>query len=559
MTEHFKSVLVSDEMPARLRRNGERKDFVAGGILLAAILLFVGTGSTAISSILQSATGNGQHTNNILGMAVILNVAIILFGWRRYRDLEIEVELHAAAEQRARQLANTNPLTGFYNRRSIAHTASRMIEKAMNTDKSVAVFMLDLDQYKTVNDVYDHAAGDAVLQVAAERIKSIMPASTLKARLGGDEFVCVFLFDLLEVGIVETLAEKIVQSMAQPINTEQVHVSVSTSLGLAKLEDGAETIDALMRRANIAMYSAKDQSRNCYAWFSAAMERELHARNALEQGIRGGIPAGEFEPYFEQQVDLVTGDLIGFEMLARWRSPIHGVVSPEIFIPIAEESGLIADLSMAVMRSALDEARYWDPSLTLSVNISPAQLKDTWLAQKIVKLLVETGYPAHRLEIEITESSLFENLGLAKSIIGSLKNQGIQISLDDFGTGYSSLAHLRALPFDCIKIDRSFVSSMNANSDSIAIVGAILRLGESLNMPITAEGIEDEATVQQLIALGCAKGQGYHYGRPLTIAQTRVLLGERGLMGNAPALPEDDDMVSVIGTRDYAGFLRRAG
>jgi len=314
-----------------------------------------------------------------------------------------------------------------------------------------------------------------------------------------------------------------------------------------------------MRRANIAMYSAKDQGRNCYAWFSAAMERELHARNALEQGIRGGIPAGEFEPYFEQQVDLVTGDLIGFEMLARWRSPIHGVVSPEIFIPIAEESGLIADLSMAVMRSALDEARYWDPSLTLSVNISPTQLKDPWLAQKIVKLLVETGYPAHRLEIEITESSLFENLGLAKSIIGSLKNQGIQISLDDFGTGYSSLAHLRALPFDCIKIDRSFVSSMNANSDSIAIVGAILRLGESLNMPITAEGIEDEATVQQLIALGCAKGQGYHYGRPLTIAQTRVLLGERGLMGNAPALPEDDDMVSVIGTRDYAGFLRRAG
>jgi EAL domain-containing protein (putative c-di-GMP-specific phosphodiesterase class I) len=181
-------------------------------------------------------------------------------------------------------------------------------------------------------------------------------------------------------------------------------------------------------------------------------------------------------PFFEQQIDLSTGSLHGFEMLARWQHPERGIVPPDEFIGVAEECGLISDLSLSVMRQAFEEARGWDPALTLSVNISPTQLKDPWLAQRIVKLLVETGFPAERLEVEITESSLFENLGLAQSIVGSLKNQGIRLALDDFGTGYSSLAHLRALPFDRIKIDRSFVTSINDNPESAAIVNAITRL-----------------------------------------------------------------------------------
>ena len=217
-------------------------------------------------------------------------------------------------------------------------------------------------------------------------------------------------------------------------------------------------------------------------------------------------------------------------MLARWEHPKHGLISPETFIPIAEDTGMIADLSLAVMRVALAEARSWDASLSISVNISPSQLKDPWLAQKIVKLLAETRFPAARLEVEITETSLFENLALAQSIVGSLKNQGIRLALDDFGTGYSSLAHLRALPFDRIKIDKSFVSSILQNSESAAIVNAIARLGDSLGLPVTAEGIEDAAIEERLRQLGCHKGQGWHYGRPTSIPATRTLLAERNLL-----------------------------
>ena len=292
-----------------------------------------------------------------------------------------------------------------------------------------------------------------------------------------------------------------------------------------------------MRRADIAMYAAKKAGRNRAIWFDSSMERELQARNLIEAGLRTGIPLGQIVPYYEQQIDLVTGQIIGFEVLARWEHPTRGLIPPDMFIPIAEESGMIGDLSLSVMRQAFEEARGWDPELTLSVNISPAQLKDPWLAQKIVKLLVETGYPAHRLEIEITESALFDNLGLAQSIVGSLKNQGIRLALDDFGTGYSSLAHLRALPFDRIKIDKSFVMSMVDNSESAAIVTAITRLGDSLNLPITAEGIEDATIVERLMAIGCNKGQGFHYGRPIPIKQVRKLLADNCLLpsGRAPS------------------------
>jgi EAL domain-containing protein (putative c-di-GMP-specific phosphodiesterase class I) len=281
------------------------------------------------------------------------------------------------------------------------------------------------------------------------------------------------------------------------------------------------------------MHAAKAAGRGRHAWFDTTMERELVSRNMIEAGLREGIPLGQFVPYYEPQVDLESGNLIGFEVLARWEHPTRGVIPPDTFIPVAEECGLIADMSVSVMRRAFMEARDWDPSITLSVNISPAQLKDPWLAQKVVKLLVETGYPANRLEIEITESSLFQNLALAQSIVGSLKNQGIRLALDDFGTGYSSLAHLRALPFDRIKIDKSFVTAMNRDPESMAIVDAISKLGESLNLPITAEGIEDQAIYDRLRAMGLHKGQGWHFGKPMTVAATRRMLAEKGLLPSA--------------------------
>jgi predicted signal transduction protein with EAL and GGDEF domain len=373
----------------------------------------------------------------------------------------------------------------------------------------------------------------------SKEIARILPPAALLARLGSDEFAAAFLCDASNPAMVHSVADHVVSRLGQPMEIEGVHIHISATVGISRSDHDCTNVDALMRRADIAMHVAKKQGRNRAAWFDASMERELHSRNAVESGLRIGIPLGQIVPYYEQQIDLRSGRLHGFEVLARWEHPKQGLIPPDSFIPVAEECGLIGDLSMSVMRQAFEEAKNWDKELTLSVNISPAQLKDPWLAQKIVKLLVETGYPPNRLEIEITESSLFENLGLAQSIVGSLKNQGIQLSLDDFGTGYSSLAHLRALPFDRIKIDKSFVSSINTNSESAAIVNAIIGLGESLNLPVTAEGIEDASIETRLRELGCQKGQGWYFGKPMPVTQVRKLLADKVLLPAVRA-PEPD-------------------
>ena len=442
--------------------------------------------------------------------------------------------VRSAAEERAQQLAARDPLTGFLNRRSFPDEGGAMFIRAERQNKAMALLMLDLDHFKTVNDMHGHAVGDALLRHVAEEIAAAMPSVAVVARFGGDEFAVGFQFEPGHPDTVDRIAERLVSRLAQPFTTDGLQLHVSASVGIARSDFDCSGVEALLRSADIAMYAAKKSGRNRYAWFDQSMEREMKARNELESGLRLAIPRGEIVPYFEQQVDLTTGRLHGFEVLARWDHPTRGLVSPEVFIPIAEETGMIAELSLAVMRQAFDAARDWDHALTLSINISPWQLRDPWLAQKIIKTLTETGFPASRLEIEITESALFENLALAQSIVGSLKNQGVQVALDDFGTGYSSLAHLRALPFDRIKIDRSFVTSINENAESAAIVNAITRLGDSLNLPITAEGIEDAAIEERLRALGCSKGQGWLYGRPLSAANARRHLADKRLLRIAP-------------------------
>jgi diguanylate cyclase (GGDEF)-like protein len=507
-----------------------QRDIVTGGIVVAAIIMFVGTGTSVLTSTINMIIGVGGGVDNTLTVALLLNIALMLFGWRRYKDLTNEVAERKAAEERAQVLALRDPLTGFHNRRSLAENGAELLAKAIRRQKSLAMLVLDLDNFKNVNDVHGHAIGDALIRAVAAEVAGLMPPNSLAARLGGDEFACAFVFDTANPDIVERVAEAIVARLSQPFDADGVFAHISVSVGIAHGAADCETIDALTRRADIAMYEAKHQGRNRFAWFDASMEQSLQARNEVESGMRVGIPRGEFVPYFEQQIDLTTGRLGGFEVLARWDHPTRGLVPPDSFIPVAEETGMIADLSMSVVRQALEEAKTWDPSLIISVNISPSQLKDPWLAQKVVKLLVETGFPANRLEIEITETSLFENLALAQSIVGSLKNQGIRLALDDFGTGYSSLAHLRALPFDRIKIDKSFVTSILENAESAAIVNAITRLGDSLGLPVTAEGIEDAQIEERLRQLGCHKGQGWHFGRPASIAQTRTLLAERNLL-----------------------------
>lgn len=535
-----------------------QKDIFTGAVVIAAIIMFVGTGTSVLTSTVDLVVGAGGGSDRTLTIALILNIALILFGWRRYNDLSREVEERKAAEERARTLALRDPLTGFHNRRSLTENGAEMLSKATRRDKALAMLMLDLDHFKNINDMHGHAIGDALLRAVAAEIAKLMPPNSLSARLGGDEFACTFVFDLGNRDVVDRVAEAIVTRLSQPFDAEGIFTHISVSLGIAHSANDCDNIDALMRRADIAMYAAKHQGRNRTAWFDASMEQALQQRNDTESGMRNGIPRGEFVPYFEQQIDLTTGRLGGLEMLARWDHPTRGIILPDNFISIAEETGMIADLSVSVMRQAMLEAKGWDPSLIISVNISPAQLKDPWLAQKIVKLLVETGFPANRLEIEITESSLFENLALAQSIVGSLKNQGIRLALDDFGTGYSSLAHLRALPFDRIKIDKSFVLSIIDNPESAAIVNAITRLGDSLGLSVTAEGIEDAAIEERLRQLGCHKGQGWHFGKPMSIGQTRMLLAERNLLPSMRAEMREIDSADPVPI-SMSGNLRKLG
>jgi EAL domain-containing protein (putative c-di-GMP-specific phosphodiesterase class I) len=269
------------------------------------------------------------------------------------------------------------------------------------------------------------------------------------------------------------------------------------------------------------------------------MEQELLDRTRLEDAIRDGIAAGEFVPYYQPQIDLETGKLTAFEVLARWHSPTKGLIEPAEFMTVAEGSGLIAELSMSVMKQAFEEARPWPAELRIAVNISPVQFRDSQLAERILKLLTETNFPPSRLEVEITETSFLEDRDTALTIVESLKNVGVTISLDDFGTGYASLSQLQSLPFDRIKIDKSFVSSLVADAQSDAIVSTILSLGRALKLPITAEGIEDNGTRERLQRLGCSDGQGWLFGKAVSGEVVRASLGIDTNQGSSAPHPSD--------------------
>jgi EAL domain-containing protein (putative c-di-GMP-specific phosphodiesterase class I) len=261
----------------------------------------------------------------------------------------------------------------------------------------------------------------------------------------------------------------------------------------------------------------------------------LVAHSEIEQGIRHALEHDEFVPFFEPQINLETGEIVGFEVLARWVHPLRGTILPDVFIPVAEEMELIGRLSEKVIADALTQAADWDPSIKISVNISPVQLTDAWLAQRIVRLLTEVGFPPERLVVEITESSLVSDIDLARSIVTSLKNQGVRLALDDFGTGFSSLSHLRSLPFDVIKVDRSFVANIHSNPESAAIIRAVTTLAEALKVPVCVEGIETEAAHAAVLGLGCAVGQGWYFGKPMSGEDAAQMLEERHRSG--PDLP----------------------
>ncbi|APG62780.1 GGDEF-domain containing protein [Sphingorhabdus lutea] len=508
----------------------EANKLLYNGLMIAALILFVGVGGSVGTDMVRGYIGSSRGADQAMVTALILNIALIMLVWRRTMSLRDEVVVYKQAEIRAQHMAITDPLTNLYNRRVIKEKTHELSLRASRRGKTISFLMLDLDGFKKINDLYGHDSGDQLLREVAERMRETLPPSSVIARLGGDEFGMSIVFEPEFPETIDRIAEDLIEALARPIMIDGNAQNITASIGISRPDLDCASIDMLIRRADIALYAAKKNGRNGYCWFESGMEIELRTRNSLETDIREGIANDEFVPFFEQQIDLATGEIVGFEMLARWVSPIRGLISPDEFIPVAEETGMIDELSLNVIKKALIEAKNWHPDLSISVNISPVQLRDPWLAQKIVKLLVETGFPADRLEVEITETSLFKNLSLAQSIVGSLKNQNIKIALDDFGTGFSSLAHLRALPFDRIKIDRSFITSMNDNAESKAIVSAITGLGKSLTVPITAEGIEDGDMIPALVEIGCSKGQGWHFGRPMNITDVRNLLSSKDLL-----------------------------
>jgi diguanylate cyclase (GGDEF)-like protein len=515
------------------------RDVIALGIAVAAVILLIGTGGAVLPKALAAVVANGTKPDVLLVNAVLLNVALIIFGWRRYRELTREISERRRAEERAHLLAATDPLTQCLNRRSMVVEINALRARAAARGEAIVYCMMDLDNFKQINDMHGHTTGDAVLVMLCERVRALLPHEARLARLGGDEFAFVMPYAAGHADRVDDFVIRLFERISHPFQLPEVTIDLTMSIGLAADHDAegkvGEVVDAaaLMHRADMALYHAKKKGRNRYFWFECGMEHELRFRNQLEIGIRQGLAHGEFVPFYEQQIDVQSGDLVGFEMLARWRSPKLGLISPEIFVPIAEEIGLITELSEKLMELAFADAREWDDRLTLSINISPVQLRDPWFAQRLLKKLVEANFPPQRLEIEITESCLHDNIGLVRSMITSLRNQGVQISLDDFGTGYSSLEQLRNLPFDRIKIDRSFVSELREPGSKSSIVEAIVALGRGLDLPLTAEGVEDEEILKALKTMGRLKAQGYLYGQPEDANAVRVRLKANGMLNTS--------------------------
>ena len=510
-----------------------RRDAVVVAVLITAVMLLIWNGSAFFHNLRIGGQEFGPEVR-IASTALTLNVALILFGWRRYVDLQHEAEMRAEQERRATVLATTDAITGLYNRKGFADRGAQLCAAAAERGDNLVVISFQIHRFKAVNDQHGYETGDRLLKSISVALAHELGPDSVIARLSGDEFAVALALAADQTGRAEELAEVVLHTVTRPLLFEERIIQVGAFAGIASTPATSARIPDVLRRADIAMDHARSGRVARPVWFDAGMERALIAHGEIEQGIRVGLEHGQFVPYFEPQVDLSNGEIVGFEVLARWIHPLSGVIGPDVFIPVAEEIGLIGRLSEHVIGEALREAADWDAKIKISVNISPFQLADGWLAQRIVKTLADTGFPAERLVVEVTESSLFADLELARTIVTSLKNQGIRLALDDFGTGFSSLSHLRSLPFDIIKIDRSFVTNINAKRESSAIVRAVTTLAAALQVPVCVEGIENEDSYNTVMRLGCQIGQGWYFGKPMQAEHARELLAGRARGDHSP-------------------------
>ena len=509
----------------RPRPVAAHRDALVLGLVIAAVLLLIWNGSAFFQHLTFSERTLGTDIR-IGATGLTLNIALILFSWRRYLELRHEAERRAEGEHRAAVLATTDPITGLKNRKGFADAAEELACRAFARGGQIALLSIQIHRFKVINDQHGYDTGDELLRRIAKSLEEAVGPTAIVARLSGDEFAVALTVASSDQPRVEALARAALHSATRPFQIDERVIQVGAFAGIAVAGGTDVRIPEVLRRADIALNHAKNGRVARPIWFDAGMERALITQSEIEQGIRFGLEHGQFVPYIEPQVDLGTGEITGFEVLARWNHPLSGVLGASVFIPVAEEAGLIDRLSEQVIAEALRQAASWDPKITISVNISPSQFADGWLAQRIVRILTEAGFPASRLIVEITESSLFADLDLARSIVGSLKNQGIRLALDDFGTGFSSLSSVRSLPFDMIKIDRSFVTEID-HKENMAIVRTVSTLASALSVPVCVEGIESEPVYEAVVTLGCAIGQGWYFGKPMTAEAARQLIEGR--------------------------------
>ena len=459
-----------------------------------------------------------------LGVSAILLGATIL-SVRGHRRLQGALA-HTAS------VARTDALTELPNRRQLYEEIEKALAAGRRTGLDHALMLIDLDRFKAANDAFGHLAGDELLRLVAARLRETLRDDNRIARLGGDEFAFLVRCDPSgpDQPITDpvTVAERVVAAMAKPFALSGgIVVQIGASIGIGLTDADTLAVSDLMHRADVALYRAKADGRGCARAFEPGMDAHVRARALLESELRQAVADGAIVPHFQPLVDIGDGRLVGVEMLARWNHPTRGMVPPSEFIPIVEELDLIGTLTAQLLRRACLAAVDWPDHVTLACNVSPLHLRDPHLPAMIRATLSETGFPARRLELEVTESALVGDLALARALLDQLKVLGVRLALDDFGTGYSSLRHLQHLPFDKIKIDRSFVGAMSDDEESGKIVSAVIGLGHSLGLLTVAEGVETPEAARLLRDLGCDVGQGWLFGRPAAAERIDDLLAEQ--------------------------------
>jgi len=425
-------------------------------------------------------------------------------------------------EARISHLAHHDALTDLPNRSAFNAALDQRLERAQEGSTSFAVLSLDLDRFKEVNDVFGHPVGDMLMRAAADRIAAEADDAFV-ARIGGDEFMILMSEDARREDVL-TLAERLVEVIGKELEIDDYLSQVGVSVGIAVYPDDGVDAATLLANADSALYRAKREGRGRVCFFESEMDQELRDRRMLQHDLRQALEQNQLLVYFQPQARM-DGEVIGFEALLRWNHPTRGFVPPDQFIPLAEETGLIVEIGEWVLREACREAASWPRPLQVAVNLSPVQFQAGDLERSIHQILLETGLSPTRLEVEITEGVLIGDFTRALNLLRRLKALGVRIAMDDFGTGYSSLSYLQSFPFDKIKIDRSFISNLEATPQSAEIVRAVLSLAHALNIPVVAEGVETEAQRAFLADEACEEMQGYLIGRPELIERYLDLIG----------------------------------